>query len=226
MSSRRPALAVVLLVGTALVACGDDGDDGPQQADQLRAAAVEAGLSEEVADVFALAARASTSTFQVTYAGDDGARLVVSQAPPDRRVDVIQADVVVSSRVLHQGVAYRCEPDTADGADPGDLTCQRAAGALEAVGTFTDDALRAFIDQVAASKDGLTITVDIRTIADAEATCITTTPKAGTELDGTGPGTEVLCLSAEGAQLLVDHGGERLVADRYSTTVPDGTFEV
>jgi hypothetical protein len=36
----------------------------------------------------------------------------------------------------------------------------------------------------------------------------------------------VLCLSAEGAQLLVDHGGERLVADRYTTTVPDGTFEV
>ncbi len=150
----------------------------------------------------------------------------MSQAPPDRRIDVVQGEVVVSSRVLHDGVAYRCESDTAKGAEPSELTCERAAGALEEVGTFTQDALQDFIDQVEASKDELDITVDERTIADTDVTCVTTTPKAGTELDGRGPGTDVLCLSAEGAQLLVDHAGERLVADSYSTTVPKGTFDV
>lgn len=217
---------MVLVLGAGLAACGDDESTGARRPDQLREAALEAGLDQDVADVFALAARADSASFQVTYAGTDGARLVVSQDPPDRRIDVTQGDVIVSSRVLHKGVAYRCEADTAPGAAPGALSCARAAGALEDVGAFTEEALRAFIDQVAASKDALTMTVDTRTIAEVDATCVTTTPKAGTELDGTGPGTDVLCLSAEGAQLLVDHAGERLVADRYSTTVPDGTFEV
>jgi hypothetical protein len=230
MPTCRPALArsalTVLLLATAVAGCGDDGDGGAARTDQLRGAALAAGLGEEVADVFALAARADSATFQVTYAGDGGAGLVVSQDPPDRRIDVVQGEVVVSSRVLHDGVAYRCEAETAEGAKPGDLTCERAAGALEAVGTFTQDALQDFIDQVEASKDELSITVDERTIADTDVTCVTTTPKAGTELDGTGPGTDVLCLSDEGAQLLVDHAGERLVADSYSTTVPKGTFDV
>jgi hypothetical protein len=53
-----------------------------------------------------------------------------------------------------------------------------------------------------------------------------TTPKAGTVLDGTGPGTDTLCLSPEGAHLLVDSDGERVVADAYTTDVPDGTFDV
>ncbi len=66
------------------------------------------------------------------------------------------------------------------------------------------------------------MTVDERTIADTHVTCVTTTPKAGTALDGTGPGTDMLCLSDEGAQLLVDHAGERLVADSYSTDGPQG----
>jgi hypothetical protein len=222
----RSALAGLLLAAAAVAGCGGDDDSGAARTDQLRDAAIAAGLGEEVADVFALAARADSATFQVTYAGEDGASLVVSQDPPDRRIDVAQGEVVVSSRVLRDGVAYRCEPDTAADAAPGELTCERAAGALEEVGTFTQDALQDFIDQVEASKDELAISVDGRTIADTDVTCVTTTPKAGTELDGTGPGTDVLCLSDEGAQLLVDHAGERLVADSYSTTVPEGTFDV
>src|SRR3546814_12133645 len=68
--------------------------------------------------------------------------------------------------------------------------------------------------------------VEDRTIAGAEVTCLTTAPKAGTPIDGTGSGADTICLSAQGAQLLTDVGGERLIADTYATAVPAGTFEV
>jgi hypothetical protein len=192
----------------------------------VRSAAEQAGLPRDVADLLALASRSDGATFQVAYAGTEGARLVVSQAPPDRRVDVLAGDVVVESRVLHDQVAYRCEADTSAGAKPGTLSCRRAAGALDAAGTFTDEALKTFTDQLASAKDTLSIKVDTRTIAGARARCLTSTPKAGTPIDGTGPGTDVLCVSPEGAQLLVDRAGNRLVADHYSTKVPKGTFDV
>lgn len=223
----RSLLSAVVAAGLVLAACGGGGDDvGDDRADQVRSSAKEAGLPDDVADLLALAARGDGATFQVSYAGTEGARLVVSQAPPDRRVDVLDGDVMVESRVLHDQVAYRCEPDTRDGAKPGALSCRRAAGALDAAGTFTADALTSFTDQLASSRTTLTVKVDARTIAGVRARCLTSTPKAGTPIDGTGPGTDVLCLSPEGAQLLVDRSGDRLVADHYSTKVPKGTFDV
>jgi hypothetical protein len=224
---RRPPLVVAAAALLALAACGDHGPAvGDQRADQVRAAASEAGLPDEVADVLALAARADGARFQVAYAGDDGARLVVSQDPPERRVDVVQGDVVVESRVLHDQIAYRCSPAEGAGAKAGKLSCQRAAGAIDATGTFTDEALDDFAGQLAASSKALDLEVSTRKIAGVTATCLTSTPKAGTVLDGKGPGTDELCLSPEGAQLLVDHGGQRLVADRYTTQVPKGTFDI
>ncbi len=213
--------ALVALALLVLPACGDDdGSVADERADQVRAAAAEAGLPDAVADVLALAARGPLGTFQVAYAGTEGARLVVSQSPPDHRVDVITAGVVVESRVLRDGTAYRCEREADE------LRCTRAAGALERPGSFTDDALDAFTEQLAGSRDALDLTVEEREIAATDATCLVTTPKAGTPLDGSGPSTDTLCLSAEGAQLLLDAGGERLVADSYSTAVPEGTFDV
>lgn len=121
MPSRRHALVVVPLAAPTLAACGDHGDHGDGCAtpsDQLRDAAIEAGSSDAVADAFALAARADAATSQITYAGADGARLVVSQDPPRRRVDVTRGDGVVSSRLLLDGIGDRCEADTAEGAEP------------------------------------------------------------------------------------------------------------
>jgi hypothetical protein len=217
----RPTAAVLATLALlALPACGDDGGSvADERADQVRAAAEKAGLPDDVADVLALAATGALATFQVAYAGTEGARLVVSQAPPDHRVDVITAGVV-ESRVLRDGTAYRCERE----ADA--LRCTRAAGALERPGTFTDYALDAFTEQLADSRGALDLTVEDREIAATDATCLVTTPKAGTPLDGAALSTDTLCLSDEGAQLLLDAGGERLVADSYSTDVPEGTFEV
>jgi hypothetical protein len=225
--SPRPLLLLAAAALLALSACGDDGPAiGDQRADQVREAAEKAGLPDDVAEVLALAAQADGATFQVAYAGEEGARIVVSQDPPQRRVDVLQGDVIVESRVLRDEAAYRCAPDTSPGAKAGALDCRRAAGALDLPGTFTPEALAEFTDQVAGSMKTLDLKVSTRKIAGVEVTCLTSTPKAGTVLDGTGPGTDELCLSAEGAQLLVDHGGQRLVADRYTTQVPSGTFDI
>lgn len=217
----RRALLLLLLVLAG--ACGGDETAADTRADQVRAAASEAGLRADVVDVLVLAARGVEGTFQVTYPGEDGTSLVVSQAPPDRRVDVIAGARVAQSRVFRSGVGYSCTPPDDD--PTGALDCERSEGALEAPGAFSADALDTFAADLAASIDEIDLTVETRTIADTQATCLVAVPKAG-PTDGTGPGVETICLSAEGAQLLVDVAGERLVADAYATEVPEGTFEV
>jgi hypothetical protein len=222
---RRSSVAIAL-VALLVTACGDDGDQVTgERVDQVREAARDAGLSEEVADVLSLAAAGTTATFQVSYEGVGGASITLSQQPPNRRVDVLSAGLVVESQVVRDGVAYRCA--LPEGARPGDdLDCTRTQGALPDPGAFTDDALATFTDELVGSADALDLSVEHRTIAEVGATCLIAAPRAGTPLDGTGPGVDTICLSAEGAQLLVDAGGERVVADSYSTTVPTGTFDV
>jgi hypothetical protein len=216
--------AALVLAGFALVltACGDDPSAADTRAGQVRETATGAGLAGDVADVLALAARGIDGTFQVTYAGEDGAALIVSQRPPDRRIDVVAGQQIVESRVFRGGVAYQCslpEDDPEAGLD-----CRRSQGALDAPGAFTDEALDEFAAELAASKDDLDLSVESRTIAGVDATCLVAVPKPG-PTDGTGPGVETICLADEGAQLLIDAGGERLVAEAYTTEVPEGTFE-
>jgi hypothetical protein len=224
---RRSSLLVVLLAAASAAlagACGSD-DVSDTRADQVRQAATEAGLSADVADVLATAAQGATATFQVTYDGSDGAQVTVSQEPPNRRIDVIATGLIVESQLTRGTVSYRCEVP-ADGR-PGDpVKCERASGQAPQRGAFTSEALQTFTTDLAGQLDSFDITTEARTIADAEATCLISAPKAGTPLDGTGPGVDTLCVSHEGAQLLVDVGGDRLVASAYSTTVPDGTFEL
>ena len=223
---------VLTTLGAALVlavmgaACGGDDDGvGSDRAAQVRAAAIEAGLDSEVADVLALAATGATATFQVTYEGSDGAEVLVSQQPPNRRVDALTAGLIVQSQVVRDGIVYQCDLP-ADGKAGDALDCNRTSGAVPAQGAFTLDALTAFTDELAAAADSVDLTVETRTVADVEATCLVSAPVAGTPIDGSGPGVDTICLSADGAQLLVDVGGERVVAADYSTTVPEGTFDI
>lgn len=220
-------LGLLLLAAAALAvgACDDGVTAEDERAEQVRAAADDAGLDDDVTDLLVLAAEGLSATFQVTYQGDDGTSVIVSQDPPNRRVDVVAGGLVVQSQVVRDGVAYRC--DVPEGGSPGDdLDCERTQGALPAPGAFTDDAIDAFTSDLIETADDVDLTVDERTIADVEARCLVAAPKAGTPLDGSGPGVETLCLSADGAQLLIDSGGERLVADGYTTRVPEGTFDV
>lgn len=222
----RPLLLAAVTLGLVVAACGGD-DDGvtAQREEQIRDAAREAGLAGDVADLLALAARGTTARFQVTYEGTGGAALVVSQDPPNHRVDVLTAGLVVESQVVRKGVAYRCQLP-ADGRPGDDLDCRRTDGALEVPGAFTDAALATFTDEMLASAGDFDLTVEERTVADVEATCLVAAPKAGTTLTGSGPNVDTICLSGEGAQLLVDAGGQRVVATAYSTEVPEGTFDV
>jgi hypothetical protein len=231
-----------VLVGLVVLtgACGGGGSSaGDQRAEQVRAAAAKAGLPGDVADVLALASRGPTATFRVSYAGTDGAALVVSQQAPDRRIDVVSRGQVVESRVARHGVAYRCDVDTtakvgtgatsttakAKGGYAG-LRCTRAAGDLPATGAFTADALATFSKELADSLPRLALSVSHRTIAKTKATCLVSAPKPGTPLTGNDPSVDTLCVSPDGAQLLVDANGQRLVADSYSTSVPPHTFDV
>ena len=202
------------MLAVALGACGDDGTSDAR-AEQVREAADEAGLPDDVADVLALAARGATGTFQVTYPGDEGSSVVVSQDPPNRRVDVVLGERIVRSQVVRGGVAYRCEP-AEDGRD-GELGCRRSQSALDAPGTFSPEALATFTEELGATADDIELTVEARTIAETDATCLVATPATGDP--------ETLCVSDEGAQLLVDAAGERLEASAYATDVPAGTFD-
>ena len=210
----------VLCLG-AVAACGDEPSASGARRDQVREVAEDAGLPDDVIEVLVLAAAGVDGTFQVTYPGEDGASIVISQAPPDRRIDIVAGERVVESSVFRDGVGYRCEPPADDAT--GVLECTRRQGALDAPGAFTAEALAAFTEDIGASLEDIELTVEQRTIADTDATCLVASPKAGPD-DGTGPGAETICLSDEGAQLLVDAGGERLVADAYTTEVPEGTF--
>jgi hypothetical protein len=225
---RRSPLVVLLGVALAIASCrADDADDAvsDERAQQVRRAALEAGLSDEVAAVLALAAKGATATFQITYAGADGAEITVSQQPPNRRVDALTAGLIVQSQVVRDGVGYLCE--LPDGGQPGDpLDCRRTQGAIPAQGSFTDEALDTFAEELAGSAEEMDLTVETRTIADVEATCLISAPKAGTPIDGTTPGVDTICLSDDGAQLLVDAAGERVVAAAYSTEVPEGTCDL
>jgi hypothetical protein len=223
---RRRLLAPCAAVGVAMVvgaACGDDADPGEERAEQVRAAGEAAGLPDEVVEVLVLAAEGTDATFQITYAGSGGAALVVSQDPPNRRVDVVSGETVVESRVVRDGTGYLCTPPPDE--PDGPLACSREEGALEAPGAFTAEALDAFREDLASSLPDLDLSVEAREVAGVAATCLIATPVAG-PTDGSGPSVETLCLSPEGGQLLVDAGGERVVAEAYSTDVPDGTFDV
>ena len=212
-----------MAVLVAMAACGGNDDVGAERAAQVREAATEAGLPDDVVDVIVLAAEGTDATFQITYEGTGGAALVVSQDPPNRRVDVVAGEAVVESRVFRDGIGYRCTPPSTDPTGP--LECQRSEGALEAPGAFTEAALDAFSRDLAESVDDLELSVERRDLAGVTATCLVAAPKAG-PTDGTGAGVETLCLSPEGGQLLVDAAGERVVARTYATDVPDGTFDV
>jgi hypothetical protein len=217
----RPLLALVLAAAAlAPAACGDNGDPtADHRAGQVRAAALDAGVPEEVADLLALAGSASGATFQVTYDGDDGAELVVSQRPPDRRVDVLAGGELVESRVARGSLTYRCAPLE------GELTCRRDGGSWRGPGAFTERALDELVDALARARDVYDLSVEDRVVAGVDVSCLVTTLRPGTEADDRGA-TGTLCLSEEGVQLLVDSGGERLEATSYRTRVPEGTFDV
>ncbi len=133
-----PTLVAFALLG--LAACGRDGPDvADARADQARAAALDAGLDDEVADFLALAARGATATYQATYPGPDGtSEIVVANQPPDRRVDVVVDDVIVQTSLVLDGEGFDCPRDEAEDAI---VECERTDALGEPPCLFTSTAI-------------------------------------------------------------------------------------
>lgn len=229
--TRRASAALIPLL---LVACGDDVDEiteaGQRRADQARTAALDAGLDEEVADFLALAAMGDTATYRVRYPGPtEGTELVVTSRPPDRRVDIVADGVTTEVRLVTGGQAFECLPVEGDDGGTGDggasaLTCERTDALAEPPGVFSDRALDELSQALADRADDYTFEVEASPIAGVEARCLLTRRREGRESPELGE-QGALCVSPEGALLLVDQGTDRLEAREYGTDVAESAFE-
>lgn len=223
MLRHRPPLLRLLLAFLVLQAtgCGGDEDPGDERAEQVRAAALDSGLDDDVADFLALAARGQTATYQVTYPGpDEGSELVVANDPPNRRVDLVVDGRIVEVRLVLEGEAFLC---TRAGSGERVSSCERTDAVVDAPGLFDEPTLAEVTESLRDRADDFTFRIETVPIAGVEATCLVTEvreDRARSELGSTG----TMCVSAEGALLKVNRDEETLEAREYTTEVPNNTF--
>lgn len=216
--------AGVALAGALGVAgCGSDPPSPVERLAQARQAQAEeaadrAGLRPDAREVLVLAAGSVAEEFSVTYELEDGTRAVLIQSPPYRRIDLLSgtsADPLIRSIIVNRDGTFSCVQQD------GDWTCDQAkrAGADDELGPFSASAVQDAVTALAGAKDRYDLDVERRRIAGQEARCLVATPKAGaTPAEGEVPG--VLCVSAQGAPLLVKGSGPSLTAVSYATTAP------
>lgn len=194
---------------------------GDERAEQFRAAAVEAGLDDDVADFLALAGRGATATYQATYPGpEEGTELVVANQPPDRRIDVLADDRIVEVRLVLDGEAFSCPRDEATDAIE---SCERTDALVEGPGMLDENAVTTLTDSLADRRADFDFEVRTEAIAGVEANCLVTRLRDGRDDPQLGSGG-TLCVSDEGVLLRVEQGEESLEATDYSTEIPDNTF--
>src|SRR5207248_1219614 len=136
-----------------------------------------------------------------------GARLVLSQQPPRRRIDIQEpGEAPPESRSLFAG------PD-------GSTDCTRdAVGWMCSSSREGDDPFSPLaagdvtrtVDQLKASRDTYTFRVISRTVADVRASCLVTDPRPDKAPASATRG--LLCISHEGVPLLVEGGATPLRA--------------
>lgn len=213
--------AALLVVASA---CGDDADEvaatGDERADQARAAALEAGLEDDVADFLALLARGDTATYEVRFPGPtEGTELVVTSRPPDRRVELLSEGATTEVRLVTDGQAYTCTPTE----EEDELTCDRTDALVDPPGVFRAEALDGLSEALADQVDDYTFEIEVLPVAGIEARCLVTRLRSGREAPGLGA-SGTICASDEGAVVLVDQGGDRLEALDYSNQVRADAF--
>ena len=198
----------MLLVLLALVACGDDGSASDAREDQVREAAEEAGLPDEVVDVLELAARGVDGTFQVTYAGR-GRHLagdLAGAAQPAHRRGGRRAAGREPGVPRRRRLPLRTTRRTIPPARSSAPRAESALGRSGAVHRGGDGGVHRRPDRVA--RRARPVRGDADRSPTSTPTCLVAAPKPG-PTDGTGPDVETICLSDEGAQLLVDAAGDR-----------------
>jgi hypothetical protein len=211
-------LAVMAAAGAAAAGCGDDGpSSGEQRADQARQAALDAGLTDEAAEVVALAAGSVDATYRVVYeipAADGGppGRTAVVQRPPDRRVDIVELNGDIESTILRDGVTHQCRHTS------GTWECEQL-GRPPTGGVFDEDAVDAAVDAIVAQAEDFDLIVESREVLGVPVQCLVA---RGRETTAVGE----LCVSEEGAIMSLQSVGGTLTAVQYATEVGDDEFEL
>src|SRR5262245_50610450 len=98
--------AVLLL---AVAACGGGSS---AKSDQARSIASSAGLPNDVADFFALAASGLDATYRVTFTTKDASgqplQITTTRRSPNVRIDSFHADGTIDSTISTGGRSYQC----------------------------------------------------------------------------------------------------------------------
>jgi hypothetical protein len=209
--------AVVLLV---VAACSGHAQT---KVDQGRSIAEQAGLSKEVAAFFALAASATNATYRSTVETSDATgkpvQVTTTQRPPDSRFDTFHADGGVDSTILLSGHSYQCTM-AANHWDCGELGPTPTSGAQ----VFSPSAVQKAIDGFRQRANDYDFRVEDRPLVGVTARCLITTRKAGHDQDSSLGASATLCLSPEGAVMLVETPSGSITATAYSTTIPNDAF--
>src|SRR5205085_3116146 len=91
-------------------------------------------------------------------------------------------------------------------------------------GVFSPTVVQAAISTFRERAADYDFRVEDRSIAATNARCLVTTLKAGHSTDSTLGATGTLCLSSEGAVLLIETPSGSVSATQYTTTIPSDAF--
>ena len=208
---RRAAIALLAVIAVACTSHQSAAQKTAQKREkQARDVARSAGLSPAVQGVLALYATAADNAFTVTYGPSAAASsIVLTQDPPLRRVDLVNQGVTRSVFVTRQGT-YDCVQQDKQWA------CQQAEQQEGTPGLLAPQDIARTVAQLKAAKTNYTFKVTDRKIAGVGVHCLVTTPRPGVSGGGS-----TLCLSSQGAVLLVEGTDNPLTAVKYSTSVDD-----
>jgi hypothetical protein len=242
----RATAAVVLAVGAVvatITACGGGGDAlagrarqaARVRADQARAAAAQAGLPGPVQQFVATAAGSSGQRYTVSYdlGGTPSQTATLVQRPPFRRFELADTapgaagtsapssgpSSATQVMIVNSAGSFACRRTD------GQWSCVHDAAAAQATGPLSLDDLASTVNSLSASKDTYDFRVERRRLVGVAATCLVTTRKAGLPPEPAAASTATLCISPQGAPLLVSGGSAPpLQATSYSTTVASSAF--
>ena len=205
-------MAVLGVVAGAVTACGSKESPAEKTANarekQARDVAREAGLAVPVQDFLARYASAAGNSFSVTYEKSaTGSTIVLIQDPPLRRVDVVAPPVTRSVFVTKSGT-FDCALDNQK------WTCRQSKEQQGPPGLLAPADVTRTAAELKAARTNYDFSVTDRTVAKTDVRCLVTKPKPG--VPGAG---STLCLSPEGAVLMVEGAGTPLKAASYSTKV-------
>jgi hypothetical protein len=208
------------LVLLGVVACGGASQT---KADQGRSIAEQAGLAPNVASFFALAASAANATYRETIETTDATgkpmQVTTTQRPPDSRFDTFNADGTVDSTIAVGGRTYQCTM-AANHWDCGELGPSPSTNAQ----VFNPTAVQGAIDRFRERVNDYDFRVEDRPMVGITARCLITTRKPGREQDPSLGASATLCLSPEGAVVLVEVPSGSITATAYTTAIPGDAF--